>query len=72
MSEEKIIVKVQMSVYPVGQVMVYNQNRSMTFIGNATEEIKKIMGKTLKNFFYATYNEAKQFELISEAPWQKW
>jgi hypothetical protein len=50
------IVKVQLSLFTshdVRQVMVYNEDRSILWMGPADEDVGKLMGDAVKRFFYA-------------------
>ncbi|MES2224160.1 MAG: hypothetical protein V4469_04485 [Patescibacteria group bacterium] len=74
---KKRIVKVQLSIFSdessKQQVLVYDKNRDNHFQGDVPKEVKRVMGKELKKYFYAKIPLTPGFiELLEEAPEQSW
>lgn len=77
--DKKHIVKVQISIFSSDkgksgkrQVLVYNEDRSLEWTGDATKEIVKQLDGELKKFFYAKAKKGGYITLLGEAPWQSW
>lgn len=71
----RFVVKVQLSLHtnmPQRQMLVYDHDSRLTFQGDATKDVKRLMGERPKAFFWATINRSRQLELHEEAPWQTW
>jgi hypothetical protein len=47
------IVKVQKSLIPQGEMMIYNEDNSVFYQGKLTKEIDEVMGEDLKKYFKA-------------------
>ncbi len=70
-----MIVKVQLSIVTSAesrQVVVYNEDHSLRYMGDATPDILDMMGSRIKVFFHAKLQEGGQLEFFREAPWQEW
>ncbi len=69
-----MIVKVQMSLFTTAscpQVLIYNEDRTVMWQGDAPKGLKKLMKGEPKKFFYAT-TKNKNIILGEEAEWQDW
>lgn len=70
-----MIVKVQLSLAtsePMRQVVVYNEDHSVKFMGDASSDVLVMMNDRIKAFFFAEYHDGGQLEFFDEAPWQEW
>jgi hypothetical protein len=68
------IVKVQVSIVTGAQkkqVLVYNEDRSLTFQDDASRGLIRRMGGSPKQYFWATLRDA-EIHLGEAAPWQEW
>jgi len=66
-----IVVKVQTSIEPPGQVLIYSEDKSIMYQGPIPEEIKKLMLCKRKEFFYA-HIEGDKIVLDHLSEWRKW
>ena len=66
-----IVVKVQTSIEPPGQVLIYSEDKSIMYQGPIPEEIKKLMLCKRKEFFYA-HIEGTNIVLGPLSKWQNW
>jgi hypothetical protein len=74
MGDDRIIVKVQLSLYTTEverQVVVYNEDQSIFFEMDAPLDVLELMGERPKAFFYATLKDGT-LGLDEQAPWQNW
>lgn len=70
-----MIIKVQQTVrtnHRRPQVLAYNEDRSLMFVGDLTQDVAEVLGRRLKVFFYADIDDDGRFLLNEEAPWQHW
>lgn len=72
-----MIVKVQLSLSTTEssrQVLIYNEDHSVVYRGDAPRKLVRIMGQRPKAFFYAEI-DGKNIDLDTRSarpPWQKW
>lgn len=72
------IVKVQVSRYTTErkrQVLIYNKDKSVHWMGDASKDVLREMKKRDKAFFYAEIVKTKieiKVNRGEEAPWQDW
>lgn len=79
-SRPAMIVKVQLSLFtghPHRRMIVYNEDQSVHWEGDATQEVVDVMGhegdiRDIKKFFHAHIDEDGKVALDGEAPWQDW
>jgi hypothetical protein len=69
--EPRFIVKVQLSAYPAGRVLIYNKDRSLRYECNTPPDLEADMGDEMKAFRYA-HMEGTILHLDEDAPWQDW
>ena len=75
-----MIVKVQISQFNsqgITSMYIYNEDRSVEYEGEATEDILTIMNGSPKGFFKATLTKDKKgkgqrIKIIEKADWQNW
>lgn len=68
-----LIVKVQLSLVPQGEVLVYNEDQSIFYTGLADKAIVEAMAGELKAYFYASIDKkTKKINLDRPADWQNW
>ncbi len=74
-----MIVKVQLSQSErdgIKRMLVYNNDRSAVYEGEATNEVIDVMQKMQKRFFHADFIDnkdgSKRIQIIKPASWQKW
>lgn len=77
MTEDRIIVKVQVSLDGEDLALVYNEDRSVqeTFEGRNVVALRQMLQGKPKGFFYAhAESDGKRTGLILDepAPWQRW
>jgi len=69
-----MIVKVQISLSHTKdftQMLVYNEDKSILYEGDLTRRVEKLMGDSVKRFFYAKL-KGTEVVLDRKAPWQEW
>lgn len=72
-TKHKPIVKVQLSLWPKGLIMVYNEDQTIFYGGIASKELIKILKKdNHKAFYYYHINKQRKIVLDKKAPWQEW
>ena len=70
-----MIVKVQVSLFTTEaarQVLIYNEDRSITYQGDVTPEILDVMDGERKRYFFAVMNDDKTIGLEDPAPEHDW
>lgn len=78
--ETTFVVKVQVSVTtnsPVRQVLIYNENRSVSWERDANKDLLDMMDGKLKLFFSAKLipeadGSGSRVQLLEKAEWQNW
>ena len=60
------IVKVQKSIMPKGQVMIYNKSGSVFYQGKLEVEVDEVMGDEFKKYFKAKAKKGGFIELMEE------
>jgi hypothetical protein len=71
----RMIVKVQLSIYPAElyqQVYIYNRDRTVSWMGNASRPTMRFMGGYSKRYAYAHLAKAGKISLDGYAPEQCW
>lgn len=69
-----MILKVQVSLFTTEvskQALVYNEDRSVHWHGDADDDLLRAMGGSAKDFFYGSFEDGK-VTLDRRAPWQGW
>lgn len=72
--KDRYIIKVQASImtsHSLQQVLIYNRDHKIFHQTEMNKNLRKLMGKELKKFFYARVIN-KQIVIDEEAPWQPW
>ncbi|MGQ3685298.1 MAG: hypothetical protein ACUBOA_09905 [Candidatus Loosdrechtia sp.] len=72
---KKSIVKVQSSLYTTDtaqKMLVYNEDRSINYEADLTEEVKKVLLGRPKAYFEFTLTENKEIRLGKEVAPQNW
>lgn len=70
-----MIVKVQQSIattHAAPQMLIYNEDRSVTYEAPLTAPVARVLGARLKAYFYATIDGAGLLSLDGAAPEQDW
>jgi hypothetical protein len=68
-----VIVKVQVSLTTNATVvLIYNEDRSVTYQGDVTPDILDVMGGEPKRYFFAVMNDDMTIGLEDPAPEQDW
>lgn len=78
--KNNFIIKVQLSQFDSeGRTMMlaYNEDKSMWYEGDATQDVIDVMQGEQKRFFHAKFNKNKKkhggtFVIEEIAPWQNW
>lgn len=71
----RLLVKVQLSVYAgerVQQVLIYNQDKSTRWMGNASRATMRFMAGASRRFAYAHLTKDRKISLDGYAPEQDW
>lgn len=69
------IFKVQLSRYcstGVQAVLIYNEDESLMYEGDARKDIKKKMRRRSKAFFHGYVDEKGVIQICTPAKWQDW
>jgi hypothetical protein len=70
-----VIVKVQVSLFTTEsaqQVLVYNEDRSVMYQGDVTQDILDAMGGAPRRYFFAVINDDNTIGIEDPAPEQTW
>ncbi len=60
------------------EVLIYNKNRDIEFLGSIPDSVMAVINTELKSFWYAILVDDENIEgankmaLLNKAPWQKW
>lgn len=67
------IVKIQIPIFTnaMAEALIYNEDRSIEVTLPITKDLRKIMKKRPKAYFYAEVKN-KLLHIDTEAPWQDW
>lgn len=72
---KKFVVKVQISIMTseeMPQILIYNDDRTVEYMGDASQDMIEIMGGEVKKFYYAHLDERHQINIDGPAPYQEW
>lgn len=69
---KKQIFKLQMPLAGAPMVLIYNKDRSAQGMIPLTDELKELMGDSIKDFFYCIHREDGPIEIFEKAEWQEW
>ena len=67
-----MIVKVQLSQFPKGRLLIYDKERSFVFEGDATQDVLDIMGARQKIYCLAQINGKNELDIYAETEEQEW
>lgn len=70
----RIIVKVQLNLNPpiAEEALVYNKTKTIYMQTEVSRNLRIVMGKRVKMFFYAKQDKDGLVTLLDEAPEQDW
>lgn len=68
------IIKVQAAIFPPdGPLLVYNEDRTLTYHGPASQEVLDLLDGRAKAYFYASVDpDTRELVIRGEAPCQDW
>lgn len=69
-----MIVKIQRSLFPPGAatMLIYNEDRTVFYQDQLSEEVKKLLSGNLKGYFHAHVGKDGLLRIGQRAPAQSW